>query len=138
MSSLRFREDALMDLISFKWLAILGCASAWTIFFSFSNTPGLRGWRNLGWLSCYVIGLVMLFALSWLCALTTWAVFGITSGLLYFTYEVFGYWRERSQNATKPSFMTVINGLLLWPIMLPEVIEYCLADLGILKSAGKS
>ena len=124
-----------MDLISGKWLLVLGCAAAWSIFFSMFNSPGVRGWRNLGLLACYVLGAVMVFVLPWRVSLGTWGVAGISSGLLYFGYEVFAFIREadRSQ-ASRPSPMTIVHGLALWPIMLPESIEYLLAELGFLKA----
>jgi hypothetical protein len=123
-----------MQFVSLKWLAILSVATAWTIFFSLFNRPGVRGWRNLGWLACYSIAIVMLFALPWRSSLVTWSLLGIGSGLLYFAYELFGYFRAGSQPGSKPRVTTILNGLFLWPIMLPEVIEYWLADLGVLKA----
>ena len=121
-----------MELVNLKWLAILGAAAAWTTFFSLFNKPGIRGWRNLGWPGCYVIAVVMLFVLPWRSSLATWSLLGIGSGLLYFAYEVFGYVRA-ADDKTKPRIATILNGLFLWPIMLPEAIEYWLADLGVLK-----
>jgi len=124
-----------MELISRKWLLILACASAWTIFFSMFSTSGVRGWRNLGWLACFILGVVMLFVLPWLSALVTWAVAGLFSGLVYFGYESFVYLRAKDKTKTaKPNPVTIVHGLLMWPIMLPEAIEYLLAELGVLKT----
>ncbi len=58
----------------------LGIALAWTVLFSLSSTPGIRGYRNPGWLACYVILIVMLFRLPFAVALTTWVAFGISGG----------------------------------------------------------
>jgi len=88
-----------MDVINLKWLAILGGAAAWTIFFSLFNAPGIRGWRNLGWLACYLVGLVMAIVLPWRSSLTTWLILGLGSGLLYFAYELFGYLHSRTPDA---------------------------------------
>ena len=126
----------LMEFVSFTWLAALGFAAAWTILFSFSNTPGVRGWRNLGLLACYILGIGMAVVAPWRAAVGTWVLFGVVSGALYFAYEAFGYFKHRSEDSGKPRVATIANGLLLWPIMLPEVIEYSLADAGVLKSAG--
>ena len=122
-----------MDAVNLKWLAILGVAAAWTIFFSLFNTPGIRGWRNLGWPACYLVGLVMAVALPWRSSLATWLILGLGSGLLYFAYELFSYLHSRAPDA-KPRLSTIAHGLCLWPIMLPEVVEYGLADLGVLKA----
>ena len=124
-----------MELISVKWLLILAGAAAWTVFFSLFNNPGVRGWRNLGWIACYVIGLAMPFVLPWRRALATWSLVGLVSGMIYFAYELFGYIQSRADDA-RPRLRTIVSGLLLWPIMLPEGIEYWLADLGILKAAA--
>ncbi|MDP2045334.1 MAG: hypothetical protein Q8L00_03880, partial [Deltaproteobacteria bacterium] len=55
------------------------------------------------------------------------------SGILYFMYETVGYIRNRTTE-NRPRIATLLNGLYLWPIMLPEVVEYSLSDLGILKT----
>ena len=122
-----------MDVVNLKWLAILGGVSAWTTFFSLFNTPGIRGWRNLGWPACYLVGLAMVVALPWRSSLATWLILGLASGLLYFAYELFGYLHSGAPDA-KPRLSTIAYGLCLWPIMLPEVVEYWLADLGVLKA----
>ena len=121
-----------MEFVSAKWLLRLAAASAWTIFFSMFNAPRVRGWRNLGWLACFVLGVVMLFVLPWRVALVTWAAAGIFSGLVYFGYELFAYIKAQDRSpSTKPSPVTVVHGLAIWPIMLPEAVEYLLAELGI-------
>lgn len=124
-----------MEFVSLKWLVILGGAAAWTIFFSMFNALGVRGWRNLGWLACFVLGGVMLFVLPWRAALGTWAVAGIFSGLVYFGYETFIYAKAPNKaEVSKPNPVTVIHGLAMWPIMLPEAIEYLRAEFGVLKA----
>jgi len=126
-----------MELINAKWLLILGVASAWTIFFSMFCTPGIRGWRNLGWIACFVLGIVMFCVLSWRSALVTWGVAGIFSGLVYFGYECLSYFKaEHSSENSKPRLRVIIHALLVWPIMLPEAVEYTLSELGLLKGPG--
>ncbi len=116
-----------------RYSLYLGIALAWTILFSMSSTPGIRGFRNLGWLSCYVILIVMLIRLPFAVALTTWAAFGVGGGLLYSVYELIS--RSRTPSDTERpsvSFSHIPYGLLAWPIMIPEAIEYAAADLGLL------
>ena len=129
----------MFDLISTKWLTILACAAGWTTFFSFFNKPSIRGFRNLGWLACFVIGLVMLFALPWRSALVTWGSIGAASGLLYYCYGLYSRLTAKPEEEVAwPSLTTILHGLLVWPIMLPEAIEYWLADLGVLRSRAAS
>jgi hypothetical protein len=124
-----------MEYFSIRWLAILGAAAAWTTFFSLFNTPGIRGYRNLGILACFVLAFVMLFFVPFRSALVTWASIGWLSGMLYSAYEWWSYFSTKDKSeATRPSVSTIFNGLLLWPIMLPEFVEYTLAGLGLLKT----
>ncbi len=105
----------------------------WTTLFSLTNNPGLRGFRNLGILASYVAGVVFLFVVGWRLALATWALFGVAGGLFYVAWEIL----ERRRAAGSPQnprvgLAPLIHGLFLWPIMVPEAVEYALADLGIL------
>ena len=125
-----------MEYISVKWLVLLACVVSWTTFFSFFNTPGIRGYRNLGILGSYILAPVMFVSLGWKSALATWVLVGGVSGIFYFTYEAFSYLKAKDKSeATRPKLVTIFNGLFWWPIMLPEAIEYLLAELGILKAA---
>jgi hypothetical protein len=121
-------------MIDGKWLAYLAVPAAWTIFFSLFNTPGIRGWRNLGWPSCYLVGVAMLWSIGWRRAGTTWLSVGFATGLLYYLYQSWSARREKDP-AAKAQLSTIVHGALAWPIMLPEVIEYSLADAGILKAS---
>ena len=127
-----------MDLISTTWLLILLSAAAWTTFFSFFSTPGIRGWRNLGWMACFVIGTFMLVTLPLRVALATWSVVGFVSGLLYYCYGCYSRLTAKpEEDISWPRPSTILHGLLLWPIMLPEAIEYWLADRGVLRPGPK-
>ena len=107
----------------------------WTTLFSFSSTPGIRGFRNLGILASYVLVLVFLFVAGWRVALVTWAVFGVFGGVIYVCWEILQRLRTAA-GVQKPavSLAPLIHGLFAWPIMVPEAVEYALAELGILKA----
>ena len=123
------------NLISIPWLLILAGGALWTTFFSLFNTPSIRGWRNLGWLACYFLGLAMFVSVPWRIALTTWALAAIVSGLLYYCYGWYSRWTSKPEDEVpRPAPMTIVHGLLIWPIMFPEAIEYWLADLGLLRN----
>jgi hypothetical protein len=112
---------------------VLLVAVGWTTLFSLTNQPGLRGFRNLGILASYLSVVVFLFVAGWRSALVTWAAFGVAGGLLYVAWEML----ERRHAAggredPRVSLAPLIHGLLVWPIMVPEAVEYALADLGIL------
>ena len=108
-------------------------AVSWTILFSLTIKQPVRGLRNLGILACYILAAVMLIRLRFASALVTWCMFGITAGVLYSFYDFVSYIRDKTPDRKLGlSSSHFIYGLLAWPIMIPEAIEYLLADLGVL------
>lgn len=118
--------------MSLPYSFLLAAALVWTILFSLTATPEIRGYRNLGGLACYVIFGVMLFREPVTSALTTWAAFGVAGGLSYVVYELISRTRSRSGTDLRVSLAHIPYGLLAWPIMAPEAIEYSAATLGML------
>jgi ABC-type spermidine/putrescine transport system permease subunit II len=116
-----------------RWLVYLAVPAAWTIFFSMFNTPGVRGWRNLGWPTCYLVGVAMFWSIGWRRAGIIWLCIGFATGFLYYLYQVWSATRVKDP-AAKAQLSTILHGALAWPIMLPEVVEYSLADAGVLKA----
>jgi hypothetical protein len=110
-------------------------AVGWTTLFSFSNTPGIRGFRNLGILACYVLVLLFSFVAGWRPALVTWVVFGVLGGAIYVCWEILQRLRTAA-GEQKPavSLSPLVHGLFAWPIMVPEAVESALAELRILKA----
>lgn len=107
----------------------------WTTIFSLSIKPGIRGFRNLGILGSYVSGIVFIFLAGWKQALFTWILFGVLGGVIYIIWEVLQRVKT-PEGEEKPSVSIkhIFSGLLAWPIMIPEAIEYILAEIGILNS----
>ncbi len=109
-------------------------ALTWTTLFSLSSTPGIRGFRNLGILACYGLMFVFLFMAGWQAALGTWAVFGVLGGVLYIGWEILQRLRiAAGEEQPALSLSPLVHGLFAWPIMVPEAVEYVLAELGLLK-----
>lgn len=110
-------------------------AVGWTTLFSLTNKQPVRGLRNLGILACYLLAVVMLVRLRFVAALVTWCVFGVAAGVIYSFYQLVSYARDQSPDKQLGlSFSHFIHGPLAWPIMIPEAIEYLLADLGVLRA----
>ncbi len=102
---------------------------------SASNKPGIRGFRNLGILASYVLVVVFLFVAGWRSALATWTVFGFAGGLVYILWEILQRLRTAAgERKPEVSLSPLFHGLFGWPIMVPEAIEYALAELGLLSS----
>lgn len=109
-------------------------AVGWTTLFSMTIKQPVRGLRNLGILACYILAIVMLIRLRFISALVTWCAFGIAAGVIYSFYQIVAYARDKSPDKKLGlSFSHFIHSPLAWPIMIPEAIEYLLADLGVLR-----
>jgi hypothetical protein len=117
-----------------KPLLIFGIPLVLTTFFSMFSSPGIRSLRNPGIAACYLCLFVGLGIVGWKRTLLAWVAIGLLSGLLYFGWEWFSYSRSTDADRTRPSPSTVPFGLIGWPIMAPEAVEYFLADLGVLPS----
>lgn len=111
-------------------------AVGWTAMCSFTNKPGIRGFRNLGILASYVLPLFFLFVAGWRATLVTWAVFGVGGGVIYICWEILQRQRTAAgQDRPAVSLSPLVHALFAWPIMLPEAIENALAELGILRTS---
>lgn len=124
----------MIDLIHIPFATVLSIAVIWTSAFSMSNTPGIRGYRNLGIFACYLSLIVFFFIAGWRSVLVTWAFFGLFGGVIYILWEVIQRVRTPA-GEDKPSInlLNLIGGQIGWPIMIPEALEYTLAELGVLK-----
>lgn len=119
----------------------LGVAAASAVLLSFSNQPGLRVLRLVAILATYGSGLALLFADRFLRAAGVWCAVGVTAGLLYYAYDAWSAAkkaREMSDELAETASLSHLPmGILAWPVMLPEVSEYWLADLGLLRASAE-
>jgi hypothetical protein len=110
-------------------------AVTWTTLFSLTNKPGIRGFRNLGILGSYIFLLVFLPVAGSSAALVTWATFGVLGGVIYVCWEILERLRTVAGDEKRAvSLAPLVHGLFAWPIMVPEAVEYALAELGVLKT----
>ncbi|MFC0682940.1 hypothetical protein ACFFGH_34360 [Lysobacter korlensis] len=121
------------------WLCLLAASAGWSSFFSLFQRPHVRGWRNLGLLAGFLLGIAMLVALPWRQALATWAVAAVSGGALYIVYELVAYVRMPAKAPdARPRLGHLVHAFFVWPVMLPEAVEYLLAELGVLKPAPEA
>lgn len=126
-----------MNIISFDkhYALYLLLAVGWTILFSMTIKQPVRGLRNFGILACYILAVIMVIRLPFVTALATWCVFGLAGAVTYIAYQLVSYARDRSvDRKLNVTASTFTDGLVAWPIMIPEAIEYLLAELGILRT----
>ncbi len=119
------------------FVVALSVCLLWTIFFSLFNQASIRGYRNLGILGAYICLLIFIFRAEWKSVVTTWAIFGLAGGAMYTIWEVVQRARSREEKRPEVGFMHIVPAMALWPIMIPEAIEYTLAEMGLLKAASR-
>ena len=67
----------------------------------------------------------------------TWLVMAAAGSGLYLVYELHGFLVPGTDaERNLPRLATVVGGVFAWPIMVPEAVEYLLAELGVLKPAA--
>lgn len=87
----------------------------------------MRGMRTVAIVTCYSVGALMAILLPWNVAVVTWCVFAAAGGLVVLAYEL---WARHRYSATgrAPRPLVLLRGFLLWPAMIPEVIEGIVLD----------
>ena len=111
------------------WLFALASVVLLSIITSLFTSPAIRLFRTPLILVAYIIAIVLFFKLGVWRAFALLCGIGIASGLLYWGYEFWSARRSKEPDTKTPSLATVAHGLFVWPIMLPEVIEYSWAEL---------
>ncbi len=98
--------------------------------------PVLKSVRVMGIGTAYAIALWMALTLPWRVALTTWCVFAACGGAAALAYELWARWRYRGTGRT-PRPLVLLHGFVLWPTMLPTVVEGILMDTGVLEPSWR-
>jgi len=114
---------------SLPWIYALGAVVVLLIVASLFMSPAIRMIRMPLMLAAYVIGIVLFFKLGIWRGLALWCCIGIVTGLLYWSYELWSARHSKEPDSTTPSLRTVVDGLYLWPVMLPEVVENIWAEI---------
>jgi len=104
-----------------------------TIVVSLQPSIGLRQLRNLTILASFGVGVALLFADKWARPAAVWAAVGLLSGFLYFGFEAWAKPRARAgEHREGARASSILLGVIAWPLVLPEVIELALTDVGII------
>ena len=116
--------------VDIMWAFVLLGVTLWTTCCVVMNA-GLRGVRWMGLALSYGVLAWMAIALPWLDAAVTWGVFAVAGGAVALAYELWARRRYRGTGrALRP--LILLQGLLLWPALLPDAIEGMFVDAGIL------
>jgi hypothetical protein len=120
--------------IDILWgLMLLGVA-LWTTCCLVFN-PVLRSIKVMGIVVAYGVGLWMAITLPWLSALVTWCLFAAFGGAIALGYELWARYRYAGTGRV-PRPLILVQGFVLWPVMIPDAIEGMLVDAGVLEPSG--
>jgi len=85
----------------------------------------------LGLVLSYAVLVWMLVELPWREALFTWGIFAVFGGVLTIAYELWARRRYR-ETGRAPRRLIRLEGLVLWPSLVPDAVGQMLNDAGIL------
>jgi hypothetical protein len=117
--------------INLMWAIVLFGILLWTTVSVLLNAALRRGMGMLGLVLSYAVLVWMLVELPWREALFTWGIFAVFGGVLTIAYELWARRRYR-ETGRAPRRLIRLEGLVLWPSLVPDAVGQMLNDAGIL------
>jgi hypothetical protein len=123
--------------VNLMWAIMLFGVLLWTTACCALNAALRRGMHLMGLVLSYGILVWMLIDLPWRVAVTTWSVFAVGGGLLTIVYEL---WARRRYAGTgrAPRRLIRLEGIVLWPALVPDAVGLMFNDAGILPADERS
>jgi hypothetical protein len=123
--------------VNVMWAIVLFGVLLWTTACVALNAALRKGMGIMGLVLSYGVFAWMLVALPLREALVTWGVFAALGGVLTVFYEL---WARRryagTDRAARP--LVRLQGVFLWPSMVPDAVGLMLNDLGIIPADERS
>lgn len=123
--------------INIMWAIVLFGILLWTTACVTLNAAMRRGMGIMGMFLSYGVLVWMLFALPLKEAFLTWAVFAALGGVITVIYEP---WARRKYAGTdrRPRPIVRLEGVVLWPFMIPDAVGLMLNDAQIIPADERS
>ena len=123
--------------VSLMWAIVLFGVLLWTTACVLLNAALRRGMGIMGLVLSYGVLAWMLYDLPLREAVVTWSVFAFLGGALTVVYEL---WARRRYAGTdrRARRLLRLEGLLLWPAMIPDAVGLMMNDLGIIPADERS
>jgi len=123
--------------VNIMWAIVLFGILLWTTASTVLNAALRRGMGVMGMLLSYAVLVWMLIDLPWREAAVTWGIFAALGFALTVPYEL---WARRRYAGTGRARRPLIRvqGVLLWPTMIPDAVGLMLDSAGILPSDDRS
>ncbi len=123
--------------VNFMWAIVLFGILLWTTACVALNAALRRGMGIMGMVLSYAVLVWMLVDLPWREAVVTWSVFAAFGGLLTMVYELWAR-RKYAGSGRTPRAIVRINGIFMWPAMVPDAVGLMLNDAGIIPADERS
>ncbi|WP_411279275.1 hypothetical protein [Gemmatimonas sp.] len=123
--------------VNIMWAIVLFGILLWTTASIVLNAALRRGmgWMGLG--LSYAVLVWMLIDVPWREAAATWGLFAVLGGALSVPYELWARRRYAGTGRTSRPLIRV-QGLLLWPTMIPDAVGLMLNSAGILPADDRN
>ena len=117
--------------INLMWAIVLFGILLWTTACVALNAALRRGMGLMGLVLSYGVLVWMIVELPWREAVVTWCLFAAAGGVLTVIYEL---WARRHYAGTgrAPRRMIRVEGLVMWPAMIPDAVGLIFNDMGIM------
>jgi hypothetical protein len=123
--------------VNLMWAIVLFGVLLWTTVSVLLNAALRRGMGILGLALSYGVLVWMLVDLPLREALVTWSVFALFGGALTVVYELWAR-RKYAGSGRRPRRLIRVEGLVLWPAMVPDSVGLMMNDLGIIPADERS
>jgi hypothetical protein len=123
--------------VNLMWAIVLFGVLLWTTACVVLNAALRRGMGIMGLVLSYGVLAWMLFDLPFTEAMVTWGIFAAFGGVLTMVYEL---WARRRYAGTgrKRRRIVRLEGLFMWPAMVPDAVGLMLNDAGIIPADERS
>lgn len=123
--------------VNIMWAIVLFGILLWTTACVVLNAALRRGMGIMGMTLSYAALAWMLYDLPWREVAVTWSVFAVFGGALTMVYEL---WARRKYAATDraPRSIMRVEGIFMWPSLVPDAVGLMLNDAGIIPADERS
>lgn len=123
--------------VNLMWAIVLFGILLWTTACVALNAALRRGMGLMGLTLSYAVLVWMFVDLPWREAVVTWSVFAVFGGVLTMVYELWAR-RKYADSGRTPRTIVRVEGLFMWPALVPDAVGLMLNDAGIIPADERS